>query len=215
MNTANYSSKNYQHESFNNYKDLNSFTAEVLSISKTFLNDIIKDFELYLQKNNQKNPEYKEHVYNFLILGSLWRIFGGKAASLGKESQRLLLTIEGLKKDKSLNTLTNPVYGILSSIITQGKNIDSYYHDFNLENLDKLLDLMDIMDDFHSELVQLKIWKNFLKTQNASQVSKYQKNILMFADWFKTYSKLVTNDYINSVDSFMYYLKLLGFEMKN
>ena len=72
----------------------------------------MEEFELYLRQKDGKLRSYEEHVYPLLILGSLWRIYGGKAAGLGKERQKLMLGWVGLRNDEPLKTLINPVHGL-------------------------------------------------------------------------------------------------------
>lgn len=95
------------------------------------------------------------------------------------------------------------------------KNMSSYYLELSVENLDKLMKWLEATGEFNPELKQFNIWKEFFTTQEPHEFSDYLRNILIFADWFKKSSKLVIKNYTSSVEKFLYYLKLMEYEISS
>ena len=195
MFTITYSSKRNCPDNLQRLDDLQinagSFTNEVIDISRNFIDDIIEEFQIQRNTNNPLNQE--KYIYELLLLGTLWRMYGAYPVSSGK------------KQNKFLSKIFSP-----TNKKTTSKNLE-----YNQRNLDKLFIWLESTGEFKKELKQLKIWIEFLKFQNPQKFKEYLRKIIIFADWFKSSSKYLIGSYSSNERNFLYYLRLMGSEISN
>ncbi|HEX3013207.1 MAG TPA: hypothetical protein VHO92_02895 [Methanobacterium sp.] len=203
METITYSLKGNQNNSDGYYKEIKSFTDAVLAEFECFETSIILDFMSYIEKTNMgKICSYSEYIFEFLMLGVFWRVYGVKAANLNKNPQKIL---EGLVKERNQNEPAKETIDIIRGMIMKpfllSENINT--PDLTITNFKKLLAYLKSAGDFNQELRRLKIWKDFLETKTPEIASQYLANAFIFADWFEYRSKLVLGQYTANVDKFL------------
>jgi hypothetical protein len=189
MYTITYSSKK---NSLNDLKiTASSFTNEIIDISGNFIEDIIEEFQI--QKNHKDTLNQEKHIYELLLLGTLWRMYGDNPVSSDKKQNKFLTKIFSSTNKKNIS-----------------KNLD-----YNQKNLDKLFLYLESSGEFKKELKQLEVWKEFLIFQKPPKFLEYLRKIIIFADWFKSSSKYLIGNYSSSERNFLYYLRLVGSEISN
>ncbi|MGB9978901.1 DUF116 domain-containing protein [Methanobacterium sp.] len=203
METITYSLKGNQKDSNKYYKEIKSFTYEVLNEFESFETDTIFDFISYIKKMDMTGiRSYDEYIFEFLMLGVFWRIYGVRAAHLDKNPQKIL---ENLVKERNQNELAKETIDIIRGMIMKpfllSENSDT--PDLTLINFEKLLAYLKAAGDFNQELRRLEIWKDFLETKTPEIASEYLANAFLFADWFEYKSKLVLGQYTANVNKFL------------
>lgn len=192
MFTITYSSKGCQNGFEDLYITVESLTDEVLNISRNFIKDIIEGFQVYHTIKDKEIHSHAEYFYELLMLGTLWRMYSNKMSKFGKKPKLLSrMFFNNEKKDSHSN----------------------YSPEYNLKNLDNLLQYLKETDEFNKELKHLQIWKEFLSFQKPQKIEEHLRNIIIFADWFKTSSKILIGNYTKNNKRFLYYLRLIGSEI--
>lgn len=203
METITYSLKGNQQNSDNYYKEIKSFTDEILNEFEGFKTQVIPDFISYIEEiNMDKISSYNECIFEFLMLGVFWRVYSSRAANLDKNPQKIL---ENLVKERNQNEPAKETIDIVRGMIMKpfllSENSDT--PDLNIINFKKLLAYLKAAGDFNQELKRLEIWKDFLETKTPEIASEYLANAFLFADWFEYKSKVVLGQYTANVNKFL------------
>jgi hypothetical protein len=203
METITYSLKGNQKNSDNYYKEIKSFTDDVLNEFEGFGTQVILDFMSYIEEMNMGEiRSYLEYIFELLMLGVFWRVYGVRAAHLDKNPQKIL---ENLVKERNQNEPAKETIDIIRGMIMKpfllSENNDT--PDLTVINFEKLLAYLKAAGDFNQELRRLEIWKGFLETKAPEIASEYLANAFLFADWFEYKSKVVLGQYTANVDKFL------------
>ena len=236
MEIITYSLKGNQKNSDGYYKEIKSFTDEVLSEFESLRNSqkfkeflehktksfvsyvsqpeklkifpcfetmVISDINLYIKENDaDKIRTHDEYIFEFLMLGTFWRVYSTRAANLDKNQQKIL---EGLVKERYQNEPAKETIDIIRGMLMKPFLLseDSNTPDLTISNLKKLLAYLNAAGDFNQELKRLEIWKNFLETKTPEIISKYLASAFLFADWFEYRSKIALGQYTANVNKFL------------
>lgn len=203
METATYSLKGNQKNSDEYYDDISIFTDEVLREFKGFETQVILDLTSYIEENGvDKIRSHEEYIFEFLMLGTLWRVYSAKAANLDKNPQKIL---ESLVSERNQNEQAKETIDIIRGMLMKPFLLseDDNTPDLTIKNFEKLLAYLKAAGDFNQELKRLEIWKGFLETKTPETVSEYLTNAFLFADWFEYKGKLVLGKYTTNVDKFL------------
>ncbi len=203
METITYSLKGNQKNSDRYYKEIKSFTDEVLMEFESFENSIVLDFYSYVkEKGIDSVRTYGEYIFELLMLGTFWRVYGVRAANLDKNPQKIL---ENLVKERNQNQPAKETIDIIRGMIMKPFLLseDNNTPDLTINNFNKLLAYLKAAGDFNQELKRLEIWKDFLETKTNETASEYLANAFLFADWFEYRSKIVLGQYTDNVNKFL------------
>ena len=203
MKTITYSLKGNQKNSDNYYKEIKSFTDDVLNEFEGFGTQVVLDFISYVEEMNMGEiRSYSEYIFELLMLGVFWRVYGVRAAHLDKNPQKIL---ENLVKERNQNEPAKETIDIIRGMIMKpfllSENNDT--PDLTVINFEKLLAYLKAAGDFNQELRRLEIWKGFLETKTPEIASEYLANAFLFADWFEYKSKVVLGRYTANVNKFL------------
>jgi hypothetical protein len=193
MHTITYSNKlgfndyNYEHQI------IESFADEVLRASGNFIKELLEEFQTYQNQQDLKFQTNTNNVYEMLLLGTLWRIYYNKTPMINKK-----------------HTLS---WRIFKNINRRGTDSRNEYSNYNLENLNKLFNYLESINEFKQEFNQLKFLKKFFETLTQYKVSKFLRDAVIFADWFKTCSKFTIGESTANREKFLYYIRLMGIEI--
>jgi len=203
MESITYSLKGTHNNSNEYYEEIKSFTDEILYEFEHFETSAISDFVFYLEKNDiSKIRSYNEYIFEFLMLGILWRIYSQKASCLDENPQKIL---EDLVKERNQNEPAKETIDIIRGMLMKPFLLseDSKTLDLTINNFEKLLVYLKAVGDFNQELKRLEVWKDFLKTKTPEISSKYLTNAFLFADWFEYRSKDILGQYTANVNKFL------------
>ena len=194
MYTVTYSIKRFNE---NNYElqIIESFADEVLKSSGNFIKELLEEYQSYLSQHGHKFQTSKKNVYEILLLGTLWRIYYNKTPITNKKH--------------SLS------WKIFKNINRKGTDSRNEYSNYNQENLKKLFKYLETTNEFEPEFNQLKYLKDFLKTLHPYKISKFLRDTIIFADWFKTSSKYTIGESTTNGEKFLYYIRSMGIEIIN
>jgi hypothetical protein len=205
MENITYSLKGNRNNSDDYYKDISKFTDEVLSESK-HLSSLINEFESYVKENNPNEIQSsEEYVFEFLMIGTYWRVYGIPSSKLNRTPRKLLEILVYLRyKYKSLKSGVDILRGILMTFfMVQNHENTTDSLDLTLNNFDKLLKYLQATGEFIAEIKKLKIWRDFIAAKTPEEVSEYLASAFLLADWFETRSEPVLGGYTKNVKKFL------------
>jgi hypothetical protein len=175
------------------YIIIKTLTSEVLDTSGDFIGETMEDFQLYLINNRGELQSPPRYVYELLLLGCSWRIYYNTASTPG-----------------------NSLKGMFSRLFRKNDNKSKYYNpEYNMENLDEVFGWMESKGEFIGELVNLWMWKDYFQSQNPKDLTEHLRKTIIFADWFKTSSKLVIGDSASKDERLLHYVRMIGFDISN
>lgn len=202
METVTYSLKKGHKDSSEYYNDIKTFTDEILQKFGDFDASVIPDFMLFIEDNGNITRSRMECVFEFLMLGTFWKVYSQKASTLDKNPQKILETLvnERNQNEQAKETI-DIIRGMLMKpfLLSEEGNIP----DLTVDNFQKLLAYLKAAGDFEQELKHLEDWKNFLITKDPEKVSEYLKTALQFVDWFESRGKYALGKYTTNVDKFL------------
>ena len=206
METTAYSLKGNQKDSNKYYEDVKSFTDEVLKEFESFETSIIMDFISYLkEKDIDKIRTYEEYIFEFLMLGTFWKVYSTRAADLDEKPQMLLESLAKTRNEnESAKETIDIVRGMIMTLFLRAdENNSNDLLDLTLAKFNKLLGYLKATGDFAQEIKRLEIWEDFLETKTPETASEYLANALLFAQWFEYRSTESLGKYTNNVDKFL------------
>lgn len=202
METITYSLKKDQKDSSEYYRDIKTFTDEVLQKFEDFDTSIVHKFMLYIEGDKNITRSRIECLFEFLMLGTFWKVYSQKASSLDKKPQKILesLVNERNQNERAKETI-DQIRGMLMKpfLLSEEGNIP----DLTVENFKKLLAYLKAAGDFEQELKHLEIWKDYLETKSPEKVFEHLKTALHFVDWFESRGKVALGMYTSNVDKFL------------
>ena len=188
------------------YKDVATFTNQVLAQVDQRAQSIVKDFQGYIgQTGREARRSQAEYSFELLTLGVLWNIYTRNAIDSNGWPQRLLATLAGLRERNAyLKPGIDFVRGILATLFLFHQNSDGNETPApNLKNLDRLLGWLAATGDFTEEVKRLDAWRDFLSTQSNKEATRNLNTATALADWFKLHSLELLGRYTPNVEDFL------------
>ncbi len=212
MYTITYSLKGRLKDSDTYYQDVAVFTDKVLAEADRLAGSLIKQYRSYLASSRtlescgtQTPPASEESILEFLILGTLWKIYSGDASNLENPPKQVLA---GLKNLRRQNIVLKPgidfLRGILSTLFLSPDLYDNmFFMEPTLKNMEKLLGWLDATGEFTQEAKRLTVWKEFLSTLSTLEASDHLATSLTFAIWFEGESESALGKYTKNVERYL------------
>lgn len=194
-------------ESNDYYITIKSFTENVLIKGKEDLNEIILDFQLFLEKNPTNNIYignfYEEHLLEALYLGVLWKIYIKKSVKLDPFNQKILTKLSNLRNSLESKEEIDEIRGLLATkfLYIENDNLNNE-EDNLLSKLNYLIKYLEATGDYNQSIKHLKVWNSFLISVNEKKAEKYFNSILKFTKWFEEYGKKELNKFTPNIEIF-------------
>ncbi|MFZ5965647.1 MAG: DUF116 domain-containing protein [Bacillota bacterium] len=213
MKVITYSLKGMDHSSDRYYRVVERFSKEVLKEAWEMMDDILRKFELYVVKTEQKPLDTREeYILDLSMLGILWRTYMGQAIRLNKRQGMILQKLGKLRqKGGYIKDIADAVRGVLfklyfaSSYKTKKTKQAIVENDgfYSLENLDKLIIWLVATGEFKQEAKRLQIWAPYFSSLDTEDAAKQIKTCISFAQWFEEQSDEALNVYTEQVENFL------------
>lgn len=188
------------------YLDAASFTDEVAAGTDNLAGPIIKGYTRFrAERPGMVLRSKEEHGFELLVLGILWRIYGGDASGLDPIPRQLLTGLVKLREQGgSLKPGIDFIRGIMSTIFLSPDLYDNMYvADPTLQQMDKLLDWLDAAGEFDREVKRLRGWQAYLETLEKKAASDILATAITLAAWFEVRSEEVLGRYTPNVDRYL------------
>jgi len=204
MEPITYSLKANQINSDEYYKEIKSFTDEILKEFERFNTPIIDDYIFYSNENYLKKQQKNEYIFELLMIGISWKVYSKKAYNLDEKPQKLLESLVSIRNEnKYSKEKIDIIRGILMTTYLLPEKQDEYCKDLTFNNFNKLLMYMRATGDFKQEIKKLNSWKEFLKTRSREEVSRVLEVAVTFAEIFEIKSQSVLGKYTVNIEKYL------------
>ena len=204
MEPITYSLKANQINSDEYYKEIKSFTDEILKDFERFDPSIIDDYIFYSTENSLKIQQTNEYIFELLMIGILWKVYSIKSSKLDEKPQEILETLVSIRNENRYSKeRIDIIRGMLMTVYLLPGKDEGYCKDLTLNNFDKLLKYLSATGDFTQEIRKLSLWKEFLTTRSNEDVSRYLDIAVIFGDLFETRSYSVLGKYTVNIEKYL------------
>lgn len=186
------------------YKDVEYLTDVVLGEFEKINTTLLPALMLHYSEIDSKPRNFEEYVFEFLMIGVYWGVYGSRAVNLDEKHQQILKNLVCLRNENGFHKeIIDTIRGSLMTQYLWPQKATPYNLEFNLENFDKLLKYLEATGDFEHEILRLNFWKQFFSNMKPSESSKHLKQACEFADYFEVRSKEVLGKYSKNVAKFL------------
>ncbi len=201
-----YSLRNEHQRSDQYYRDIATFTTEVLSHIHNQAAPLTENFGAYLQENQLESVRTAdEYAFELLMLGVFWRVHLPAAQRLSGLPQRILANLGRWRKQSDFFKPTiDFLRGILGTIyLTPKKSNAKIDSNPTSQNLTQLLGWLAAVGDFPEELARLQPWAAYFETLPDQERVVALQTTISLAVWFEKRSREVLGAYTPNVEAFI------------
>lgn len=206
MDVITYSLRNDSGKSDPYYRDIATFTDEVLAGAELAVGGLVDGYKDFLLKTDHEFPRSSaEYIFEIIMLGIFWRVYHASARHLGEATRRTLIHLTHLKsRGAAAEWVAKRLTGVIVTIfLSSSENGDVKPPAPTLTGLDRLLNWLEATGDFTQEVRRLRPWIEFLADQSPQVTAAYLADILTLAAWFEERSLTVLGRYTPNVERFL------------
>jgi len=198
-----YSLQGNQRSSDRYYEAIATFTDEVLAKVEE-LQPLIEGFQAFIKRTHcEEVRSQEEYLFEFLTLGTLWRLYCGAAKGLSVVPRRLLTSIVNVRKQGgSIKRLADVSRGVLATLFLSPLGRHSYPQP-TFGHLNKLLNWMAATGEFQQEVMRLRAWRDLWSCCAPETTCDDITQAIAFAEWFEQASLTALGEYTPNVDKFL------------
>jgi len=188
------------------YRDIATFSDEVLAEAERRFSPLLEDFSEYtLYAAGNANGTQLERVFELLTLGTLWRVYAGQIPKITPTQQRLFSWLVALReKGAILKAAADFLRGMLTTLFLKpGQAHPGAVETPTLADMERLLKWLQATGEFDEEVRRLTTWDEFLGSLSVERVPEYLEEILAFGDWFEQRSEAILGCYTPNVEKFL------------
>lgn len=206
MDVITYSLRNGQTRSDQYYRDVATFTDQVLTKAASCIGAQVQAFQSYWKATHSaKSPTFAECTFELLTLGVLWRIYVGGALCVAQAPRQVLTGLAQLRqRGGRLKPGVDLVRGWLATLFLSSNDRHGVEAPPpTLEHCGRLLDWLAATGDFSQETKRLRVWRDFLASRQPEEQSDDLATAIAFAAWFETRSETALGCYTPQVEQFL------------
>lgn len=198
LSTTNENSENY-------YVDIDRFGNCLLGEMEKRYGTLAGHFTNYIKNSRMEEIQGREiYLFEALMLGVFWNIYGGYAAGTGNMAAGLmkhaaLLRRQGGFRRKVADTLR----GVLAYKLLEKPETEDFFLFPDTQGLKKLISWMEATGEFHREAKRFSVWLDFFESESRTYTFINICILRGFAAWFKTESLLKLGPYTVGVNPFV------------
>ena len=192
------------------YKNIATFTAEVLARLEAHLLSTIQSFQSYLEMNGIENSRtVHEYAFELLVLGVLWTVYAPAALRLPAMPQRTLARLAGLREQRpGLKAVVDLLRGLLAWAFLASPDgaqppPEATSTGPSLDDLNRLLKWLAATGDFNQEILRLNTWQGFFSQLEADEAAAVLETCHSLAAWFESRSEEALGRYTPNVENFL------------
>lgn len=187
------------------YRDVRSFTRQVIEKARPSLIPIIDDYTNYIRTYNLEEVRaHGEYILELLSFGVLWRIYARKALAV-KHAPFISMSkmSEWRKKHQNIKPLIDIVRGILLTLFLYPETKDGKPEIPTLYQIDHVCKWFEATGEFREQALRFIRWRAYWGTISGEDLHKTFFQIEEFTDWFDEASVNALGKYTMKVDSFL------------
>jgi uncharacterized protein len=200
-----YSLSGNENDSVNYYNDIARFGDNLLPKLEESLGVLINRLIEYICDNNIEQARSREiYLFEALMLGTFWNVYGGYASGTDKSSVRLMHHTAQLRKHGGLKRRFADTIraGFAYRLLEKSDNSGLFLFP-DTANLRKLINWMQATGEFQREAARFSNWLSFFETETSTYTFINICIIRGFASTFKKESKEILGKYTQHVDRFV------------
>ncbi len=188
------------------YHDAAAFTDQVLLQAEDRLASLTGDFQSFLAETDRQRPRTKpEYIFELLVMGTLWRIYGKAAYITPRFSIWILSILAGLRqRNNCLKPVADFFRGILQPFLLVSTMEPPEIPIPAPGGFNRLLNWLKATGEFNQEVKRLQAWQDYWSQQSPAIVSEAFMNIIEFAAWFELKSAAALGKYTMNVEKFLH-----------
>jgi hypothetical protein len=206
MEPITYSLKNEQPHSEAYYRDVRTFTNEVVAQAGYSLTPIILEYMEYLRTYRlEEIREIEEYLLELLSFGVLWNSYAGKALAVHNAPFVTMTRMaEWRKKHQKAKPYIDFARGILTTLFLLPKNSGNHNSLLpTLEQVDHVCKWLEATGEFREQALRFICWRAFWGTKTEKELLKIFYSIDKFTYWFEKRSEEVLGKYTGNVEKFL------------
>lgn len=213
MYTITYSLQTDRANSDEFYSITSLFTDEVIEKADDLLGSVIKSYLLYSNcclgeneiRNNVPMESVEEAALELLLLGTLWRIYGGDALEIEDMPRKMLELLAELRhQNNNLKPGIDFLRGIMSTLFLSPDLYDNMQLIApNMDNFKKFLLWLESTGEFMQEVKRLYRWQSYLETITDTKAADIIATAVTYGLWFENASEEKLGKYTANVDRYM------------
>jgi uncharacterized protein len=157
-------------------------------------------------KNSRPEETQPREIYLFeaLMLGVFWNVYGGFAAGTGKKAAGLMKHAALLRRQGGLRRkVADTLRGVVAYKLLEKPENGNYFLFPDTDGLKKLISWMEATGEFHREAKRFSTWLEFFESESKTYTFINICILRGFAAWFKTESLLILGPYTVGVSTFI------------
>ena len=205
MDVITYYLKSGHSDSEEYYRDVRSFTRQVIEKAGPSLNPIINDYTNYIRTYNLEEVRARgEYILELLSFGVLWRIYARKALAV-KYAPFISMSrmSEWRKKHQNIKPLIDIARGILLTLFLYPETKEGKPEIPTLDQIDHVCKWFEATGEFREQALRFIRWRAYWGTISSEDLHKTFFQIEEFTDWFNEASENALGKYTMKVDSFL------------
>lgn len=205
METITYSIKNGNKNSEEYYRNVRTFTDDVLVRAENTIKPIALRFIEYLSTYKlEEIREIEEYILELLSFGILWRTYAAKALKVKNAPFITLARMsEWRKKHQKIKPLIDFARGILFTLYLLPEVSDEKAAIPKLEQIDHVCKWFEATGEFREQALRFIRWRAFWGNESPEDLYKTFYLIEEFTNWFEKSSEKVLGKYTENVESFL------------
>ena len=207
METITYSIRNGNKNSEEYYRDVRTFTDNVLIRTENTLKPIVLRFIEYLRTYNlEEIRKIEEYILELLSFGILWRTYSAKALKVKNAPFITLARMsEWRKKHQKVKPLIDFARGILFTLYLLPEVSAEKTAIPKLEQIDHVCKWFEATGEFREQALRFIRWRAFWGNECPEDLYKTFYLIEEFINWFEESSDKVLGKYTENVENFLEY----------
>ncbi|GIM27652.1 hypothetical protein CPJCM30710_03180 [Clostridium polyendosporum] len=187
------------------YRNIASFTDEVLLVIDDNIGNLVEDYKAYIINSCSEEVRTKEeYKIEALMLGILWRTYISHSVILKEVPRRVLnILVNQREKNVFFKPVVDSLKGYFETVFLLKEYNTNKEVDKTIENICKLSNWLSASGDFKYEVKRLTLWQEYLNTKTKEEVSEIISKIIELAQWFKKRSEEKIGDYTKNVEEFL------------
>jgi len=205
MNVITYSLRAGQARSDQYYRDVATFTDQLLAEAQGRIQSLVEAFQPYLYASNREVcRSYAQCAFELLTLGVLWRVYAGDALDLAEAPRRVMTSLARLRQRGGvLKPGVDLLRGALETLfLLPDSRRPAGAPTPTLDHLDRLLNWLEATGNFEQESKRLRVWQAFLVNRPPEESSNALATAVGLAAWFETRSEAALGRYTPQVEPF-------------
>ncbi len=189
----------------NYYAGIDDFGTCLLAELERKAGPLAERFSSYIDSTLKEEVSARETLlFEALMLGVFWNIYGGYTASTGKLAGGFMMHTATLRKQGGIRQkYADTLRGIFAYRLLENPDHEQAFLFPDTAGLKKLIQWMNTTGEFHREAKRFSRWLSFFESESSTYTFINICILRGIAAWFKTQSLIILGPYTSGVNEFL------------